>query len=113
MYEAIREAAEFGGPVGQGVAEMNDIRGFVRPTCSRHFVTADADDADGLRVADPESQPARPREDHSSLTSQGPLMAAEARKSRRRLYRLSPGAIKAQKLFCLDPDRDERAPQSL
>ena len=28
MYEAIREAAEFSGPVGQGVAEMNDLRGF-------------------------------------------------------------------------------------
>lgn len=52
MYEAIREAAEFEGPVGQGVAEMNDLRGFYgRLASSRPANTA-------LRVADPLSQPA-------------------------------------------------------
>jgi hypothetical protein len=49
MYEAIREAAEFSGPVGQGVAEMNDLRGFYGRLAD-HFTTEDA-----LRVADPES----------------------------------------------------------
>jgi hypothetical protein len=49
MYEAIREAAEFSGPVGQGVAEMNDLRGFYGRLADR-FPTEDA-----LRVADPES----------------------------------------------------------
>jgi hypothetical protein len=49
MYEAIREAAEFSGPVGQGVAEMNDLRGFYgRLAASSHA-------EDSLRVADPES----------------------------------------------------------
>jgi len=51
MHEAIREAAEFQGPVGQGVAEMNDLRGFY----GRLAASAVADSA--LRVADPESQP--------------------------------------------------------
>jgi hypothetical protein len=51
MYEAIREAAEFQGPVGQGVAEMNDLRGFYGRLASRAV-------ADGsLRVADPDSKP--------------------------------------------------------
>jgi hypothetical protein len=51
MYEAIREAAEFQGPVGQGVAEMNDLRGF-------YGRLAASDPADhSLRVADPESNP--------------------------------------------------------
>lgn len=51
MYEAIREAAEFQGPVGQGVAEMNDLRGF-------YGRLASGDPADNsLRVADPESNP--------------------------------------------------------
>lgn len=51
MYEAIREAAEFQGPVGQGVAEMNDLRGFYGRLASHTS-------ADGtLRVADPDSKP--------------------------------------------------------
>jgi len=49
MYEAIREAAEFSGPVGQGVAEMNDLRGFYGRLAAR-FPTEES-----LRVADPES----------------------------------------------------------
>ena len=36
MYEAIREAAEFQGPVGQGVAEMNDLRGFYGTARAAH-----------------------------------------------------------------------------
>lgn len=51
MYEAIREAAEFQGPVGQGVAEMNDLRGFYGRLASG----APTDSA--LRVADPDSKP--------------------------------------------------------
>lgn len=51
MYEAIREAAEFQGPVGQGVAEMNDLRGFYG-----RLAEAPATDA-SLRVADPDSSP--------------------------------------------------------
>jgi hypothetical protein len=51
MYEAIREAAEFQGPVGQGVAEMNDLRGF-------YGLLADNSEPEGsLRVANPDSQP--------------------------------------------------------
>jgi hypothetical protein len=50
MYEAIREAAEFQGPVGQGVAEMNDLRGFY----GRLAGGAPADSS--LRVADPDSK---------------------------------------------------------
>ena len=51
MYEAIREAAEFQGPVGQGAAEMNDLRGF-------YGRLAAAELPDGsLRVADPDSWP--------------------------------------------------------
>lgn len=49
MYEAIREAAEFSGPVGQGVAEMNDLRGFY----GRLAASLPAEES--LRVADPES----------------------------------------------------------
>jgi len=49
MYEAIREAAEFSGPVGQGVAEMNDLRGFYGRLAD--WFAAE----DSLRVADPES----------------------------------------------------------
>ena len=49
MYEAIREAAEFSGPVGQGVAEMNDLRGFYGRLAARFAAE------DSLRVADPES----------------------------------------------------------
>jgi hypothetical protein len=51
MYEAIREAAEFQGPVGQGVAEMNDLRGFYGRLAAR----AEPDGA--LRVANPDSRP--------------------------------------------------------
>jgi hypothetical protein len=51
MYEAIREAAEFQGPVGQGVAEMNDLRSFY----GRLAAAAAAEDT--LRVADPDSSP--------------------------------------------------------
>lgn len=49
MYEAIREAAEFSGPVGQGVAEMNDLRSFYGRLASSFPAE------DSLRVADPES----------------------------------------------------------
>jgi hypothetical protein len=49
MYEAIREAAEFSGPVGQGVAEMNDLRDFYGRLAARFAAE------DSLRVADPES----------------------------------------------------------
>jgi hypothetical protein len=51
MYEAIREAAEFQGPVGQGVAEMNDLRGFYG-----RLAAGEPPDA-SLRVADPDSSP--------------------------------------------------------
>lgn len=51
MYEAIREAADFQGPVGQGVAEMNDLRSFYG-RLAQH-VSAEP----GLRVADPDSTP--------------------------------------------------------
>lgn len=51
MYEAIHEAAEFSGPVGQGVAEMNDLRGFY----GRLAASFPAEES--LRVADPESHP--------------------------------------------------------
>ncbi len=51
MYEAIREAADFQGPVGQGVAEMNDLRGFYG-RLAQHVNTEP-----GLRVADPDSTP--------------------------------------------------------
>lgn len=51
IYEAIREAAAFQGPVGQGVAEMNDLRGFYGRLASH--LASDA----SLRVADPDSNP--------------------------------------------------------
>jgi len=51
MYEAIREAAAYQGPVGQGVAEMNDLRGFY----GRLAVAPPPDST--LRVADPDSSP--------------------------------------------------------
>ncbi|WP_036418387.1 hypothetical protein [Mycobacterium sp. 155] len=51
MYEAIREAADFQGPVGQGVAEMNDLRGFYG-SLAAHLASDSA-----LRVADPDSNP--------------------------------------------------------
>ena len=51
MYEAIREAAEYQGPVGQGVAEMNDLRSFYGGLAE--LPSPD----DSLRVADPDSSP--------------------------------------------------------
>jgi hypothetical protein len=51
IYEAIREAAAFQGPVGQGVAEMNDLRGFY----GRLAASAEPDGS--LRVANPDSEP--------------------------------------------------------
>lgn len=51
MHEAIREAASYRGPVGQGVAEMNDLRGFY----GRLAAHLPADST--LRVADPDSNP--------------------------------------------------------
>lgn len=51
MYEAIREAADYRGPVGQGVAEMNDLRGFYG-RLARTF-----EPASEMRVADPKSSP--------------------------------------------------------
>jgi hypothetical protein len=50
LYEAIREAAAFQGPVGQGIAEMTDVRGF-------YGRLAESLGAGGLRVADPEARP--------------------------------------------------------
>ena len=101
MYEAIREAAEFSGPVGQGVAEMNDLRGFY----GRLAASFPAEDS--LRVADPESHPPALAPHHPS-PFRGALMAAK--RTAKQQPRLTPGAI-AEELFCLDPDRDERAPQ--
>jgi hypothetical protein len=51
MYEAIREAADFEGPVGQGVAEMNDLRGFYG-NLAAHLASDST-----LKVADPDSNP--------------------------------------------------------
>jgi len=51
MYEAIREAGDYQGPVGQGVAEMNDLRSFYGGLAD--LPCAD----DSLRVADPDSSP--------------------------------------------------------
>ncbi|MEH1130137.1 ATP-binding protein [Micromonospora sp. CPCC 206061] len=51
MNEAIREAADFQGPVGQGVAEMNDLRGFYSRLASAEAAS------DSIRVADPDSDP--------------------------------------------------------
>ena len=51
MYEAIREAASFHGPVGQGVAEMTDLRNFY----GRLAAAGPSDDR--LRVADPDAAP--------------------------------------------------------
>ncbi|WP_211214422.1 hypothetical protein [Actinomycetospora chiangmaiensis] len=51
MYEAICEAAEYQGPVGQGVAEMNDLRAFYGTLAS----TFEPDG--GLRVANPKALP--------------------------------------------------------
>lgn len=51
MYEAIREAAEYRGPVGQGVAEMNDLRGFYGRLAHRFDPTTE------MRIADPKANP--------------------------------------------------------
>ncbi|MCV7440812.1 ATP-binding protein [Mycobacterium paraense] len=51
MYEAIREAADYRGPVGQGVAEMNDLRGFYGRLAHAF------EPASEMRVADPKSTP--------------------------------------------------------
>lgn len=51
MYEALREAADYRGPVGQGVAEMNDLRGFYGRLAQAFQPSPD------LRVADPDSTP--------------------------------------------------------
>ena len=51
LYEAIREAAAFKGPVGQGIAEMTDVRGFYG-RLARH------EHQGVLRVADPAAPPA-------------------------------------------------------
>ena len=51
MYEAIREAAECRGPVGQGVAEMNDLRGFYG-RLAQEFPPAPE-----MRIADPKANP--------------------------------------------------------
>jgi hypothetical protein len=51
LYEAIREAAAFEGPVGQGIAEMTDVRGFygrLARVIEQQAV---------LRVADPSATP--------------------------------------------------------
>lgn len=51
LYEAIREAAAFEGPVGQGIAEMTDVRGFYGR------LAAATDQERVLRVADPSATP--------------------------------------------------------
>jgi hypothetical protein len=50
LYEAIRQAAEYQGPVGQGIAEMADIRGFYGELSSERS-------GSGLRIADPSASP--------------------------------------------------------
>jgi hypothetical protein len=52
LYEAIREAAAYQGPVGQGIAEMTDVRGFFG-----RLATREAGQRVALRVADPQSTP--------------------------------------------------------
>ena len=51
IYEAIREAAAYKGPVGQGTAEMTDVRGFYGRLAEHMEVL------DDLRVADPVADP--------------------------------------------------------
>lgn len=50
LYEAIRQAAAYQGPVGQGIAEMADVRGF-------YGELANEPAGDGLRIADPGANP--------------------------------------------------------
>jgi hypothetical protein len=51
LYEAVREAAAFQGPVGQGIAEMTDVRAFY----GRLATVAEREG--GLKVADPTAEP--------------------------------------------------------
>lgn len=51
MYEAIREAGEYRGPVGQGVAEMNDLRGFYGRLAQEFAPSPE------MRIADPKATP--------------------------------------------------------
>ena len=51
LYEAIRQAAAYQGPVGQGIAEMADVRSFYGELSSER-------DQVGLRIADPSANPA-------------------------------------------------------
>ena len=50
LYEAVRQAAAYQGPVGQGIAEMSDVRGFYGELAAEEPVT-------GLRIADPTADP--------------------------------------------------------
>jgi hypothetical protein len=50
LYEAVRQAAEYRGPVGQGIAEMSDVRGFYGGLTQIPGTV-------GLRVADPNADP--------------------------------------------------------
>lgn len=50
LYEAIRQAAAYQGPVGQGIAEMADVRGFYGELASEPA-------GGGLRIADPGANP--------------------------------------------------------
>ena len=52
LYEAVRQAATFEGPVGQGTAEMTDLRGFYG-RLARNAV----EHRGALRVADPSATP--------------------------------------------------------
>jgi hypothetical protein len=52
LYEAIREAAAYQGPVGQGTAEMTDVRGFFGRLAAQLGPTQSS-----LRVADPGAEP--------------------------------------------------------
>jgi hypothetical protein len=51
LYEAIRQAAAYHGPVGQGIAEMADVRSFYGELSSER-------DHVGLQIADPSANPA-------------------------------------------------------
>jgi hypothetical protein len=50
LYEAVRQAAAYRGPVGQGIAEMADVRGF-------YGALAQGPPPSALRVADPNADP--------------------------------------------------------
>lgn len=51
LYEAVRQAATFEGPVGQGIAEMTDVRGFYGRLANS------VEQRGALRVADPSATP--------------------------------------------------------